>query len=178
MGEEVSSPDLPEPATSGWFIARVQHRKEGFAAEHLERQGFVVFLPRLKKARRHARRIDSVLVPLFPGYLFVTLHLDRPGWRSVNGTFGVVGLLGDAHGPPSPVPPTVMTDLIERCPQGLFNPVSEPLHVGEAVRITHGPFADFTAKVSKLDTRGRVQLLLDALGGGLLHCAPDTLERV
>ena len=178
MENSVSSGGLPYGVTSTWFIARVQHRKEASAAMHLERQGYTVFQPRLQKVRRHARRIDNVLAPLFPGYLFIALQLDRPGWRSVNGTIGVLGLLGDSTGRPSPVPPAVMADLIRRCPNGLFNAISDPLLVGEAVRITNGPFADFTAKVARLDPRGRIELLFDALGGGVLHCQPESLERV
>lgn len=163
---------------SSWYVARVQTRKESVAAVHLERQGFPVFFPRLQKVRRHARRIDNVLVPLFPGYLFVRLQLDQPGWRSVNGTFGIVALLGDPKGRPSPMPRSVMEDLVGRCPEGLFNAITKPLVVGEDVRITSGPFADFTARVARLDSRGRVHLLLDALAGGSLHCDGYSLERV
>lgn len=171
-------PDRSIAGVSSWYVARIQPRKEGIAAMHLERQGFRVFCPKFQKIRRHARRIDSVLSPLFPGYLFVRLRLDQPGWRSVNGTIGVIALLGDPHGRPASMPDAVMTALLLRCPEGLYQAIQEPLIVGEAVRITTGPFADFTARVSALDSRGRVQLLLDVLGGGIFQCAVEALERV
>ena len=49
---------------------------------------------------RHARKILNVRAPLFPGYLFVSLDLTRDRWRSINSTYGVLGLImgGESRG--------------------------------------------------------------------------------
>ena len=49
-----------------WFVVYTQPLKETVAKQHLEEQGYDVYLPMFKKTRRHARRIDEVLQPLFP----------------------------------------------------------------------------------------------------------------
>ena len=64
-----------------WYVAQTHRHAEAKATAHLGRQGFLVYLPRYRKQRRHARRIDTVTVPLFPSYLFV---LSGERLRSVN----------------------------------------------------------------------------------------------
>jgi hypothetical protein len=68
-----------------WYVARTQPRAEGRAIANLEKQNFRTFCPRFRKSRQHARRVENVLVPLFPSYIFVRLDLSRDRWRSVNG---------------------------------------------------------------------------------------------
>ena len=76
------------------------------------RQSFGVYLPRYTKMRRHARKIEAVARPLFPRYLFVALDLARDRWRSIQSTFGVVGLVMSGE-QPAPLP----TDVVESNPR-------------------------------------------------------------
>ena len=93
-----------------WFVAYTQPLKESVAKHNLEEQGYDVYLPMFKKTRRHARRVDEVLQPLFPRYIFVGLDLEIDGWRSVNGTRGVgYILLNDGH--PVSMPTSVIDTL-------------------------------------------------------------------
>jgi len=82
-----------------WYVAAVQPGREDSAERHLARQGFATFAPRHLRTVRHARRAMTRKVPLFPGYLFVALDLARDRWRSVNGTFGVRGLVAAGPAP-------------------------------------------------------------------------------
>ena len=93
-------------------MVRTQLHREAKAAQQLENQDYRVFLPRFLKSRRHARKFETVLAPLFPRYLFVILDLTRDRWRSVNGTFGVDRLLMRG-GEPEPVPCGLVEQLIE-----------------------------------------------------------------
>src|SRR5208283_4434114 len=72
-----------------WYVARTLPNREAGAASQLEAQGFRVFLPRIARTVRHARKMRRVRAPAFPAYLFVALDLNRDRWRSVNGTFGL-----------------------------------------------------------------------------------------
>src|SRR5690349_20642365 len=88
-GCEPAAIELGSRSGRRWYAVQCLSNREGGAAAHLENQNFPVFLPRRRKTCRHARRIETVLVPFFPGYLFVTLDLSKDRWRSVNGTYGV-----------------------------------------------------------------------------------------
>lgn len=147
-----------------WYAVQCRPHREVGAAVHLANQDFEVFLPLREKTRRHARKIDNVRVPFFPGYLFVKLDVSRERWRSVNGTFGVVRLvmLGDR---PAPAPRGVVEALIEACgPDGLLQR-QEELAPGQRIRIVVGPFADFIGELERLTDANRVRVLLDIMGG-------------
>ena len=46
------------------------------AREHLQWQGFTVFLPLIIKTTKKHGKILDVKVPLFPGYLFIETTVD------------------------------------------------------------------------------------------------------
>lgn len=146
-----------------WYVVHTQPSAEGRAIAHLERQAFTVFCPRYRKVVRHARKTASVLLPLFPSYLFVCLDLSRDRWRSINGTRGVARLI--AHGDvPQPVLPGVVEALRSRASaDGAMNWVPS-LRVGQAVRIAEGPFADLVGTLERLGAAGRVSMLLGLFG--------------
>ena len=161
-----------------WYVAETQPRKEALAALHLGRQSFDFFLPRYRKTRRHARKFDTVLAPLFPGYIFVRFDREQSSWRSINGTFGVRRLLCGEGGALQSMPSRVVEALQARCKGDVFEPANDSLRPGEQVRILQGPFTDLIAQVQSLDDRGRVALLLDVLGGGVYHSETRSVERV
>ena len=151
-------------ANERWYAVQCQPNRERTAAFHLANQGFSVFLPLREKARRHARRIDTVRVPLFPGYLFVCLDLDRDRWRSIGGTIGVVRLV--MHGErPSPAPYGVVESLIEACnDEQIFHWQCE-LKPGQEIRVINGPFAELFGQLETMTDSGRLRVLLNIMGG-------------
>ncbi len=48
-----------------WYVVHTQARQEVRAEVNLRRQGFEVWLPLIRRARRHARRVDSTLTATF-----------------------------------------------------------------------------------------------------------------
>ena len=76
-----------------WYVVNTLPHQEARADQNLRRQNYTTLLPVTRRTRRHARRLDTVLTPLFPGYLFVELDLETQSWSSINSTFGVKRLL-------------------------------------------------------------------------------------
>lgn len=155
-----------EDSFATWYVAEILQRREALAQRHLARQGFASFCPRFSKTRRHARRVDCVLAPVFPGYMFVRFDRNRDQWHSINGTFGVKRLVGTSSaGRPQAMPATAMRALFARCNGDIISGLFTALEPGQQVRIVSGPFADRLANVERLDDHGRVRVLLDILGG-------------
>lgn len=164
-GAPASKGDTPALAIAQprWYAVQCLFYRESLAAFHLGRQNFPVFLPRRMKLRCHARKTDTVQVPFFPGYLFVSLDLSRDRWRSINGTYGVASIVmgGDQ---PAAVPVGIVEALQQSCDeQGIISWEPE-LKPGQSVRIVAGPFADLVGELDLLDDSGRVRVLLDLLG--------------
>jgi transcription elongation factor/antiterminator RfaH len=147
-----------------WYVVQTLPCREARAQLQLEAQGFRTFLPRYAKTVRHARSLSTSSAPLFPRYLFVALDLGRHRWRSVNGTFGVAGLLMGNELPLS-VQGGVVESLAASCGADGHVALADRLAVGQAVRVLSGPFADMVGKLVRLDGAARVQVLLQLLGG-------------
>jgi transcription elongation factor/antiterminator RfaH len=147
-----------------WYVVYTLPHRERQAKMQLEHQGFRAFLPRQRKTIRHARKLLTVSTPFFPRYLFVALDLARDRWRSVNGTFGVAGLImaGEA---PVPVPSGIVDELIMASSDGGHLRLGDSLGLGQPVRVLTGPFAALIGHVARLDGAERVLVLLQLLGG-------------
>jgi len=63
--------------SSRWYVVQTHSQAEAKACGHLQRQGFEIYLPKYLKRRRHARRTETVIAPLFPRYLFVAVDMTR-----------------------------------------------------------------------------------------------------
>lgn len=148
-----------------WFVVYTQPNGEARALANLHRQGYETYLPRYRRRRSHARRIDTVERPLFPRYLFVALDLMRARWRPILSTFGVCDLVrqGDT---PQRLPDGVIEEIRAGEAAHSFDAL-DPLAgagPGSSVRILVGPFADLIGKLQAAAESERVTLLLDLLG--------------
>lgn len=149
---------------SRWFVAQTHPRKEMLAVEHLARQGFATFFPRFRFNQIRRRRSDTVLKPVFPGYLFVAFDLSSPGWTSINSTRGVRRLVGSRLGRPQPVPANAMNLIRKRCRGEIMVELLDQLHPGDLVQINTGPLANRIARVERLEEGERVALLFEIMG--------------
>jgi transcriptional antiterminator RfaH len=148
-----------------WYLAQTQPRAEAKASLNLRRQGFEVYLPRYLKQRRHARRVEPVTAPLFPGYVFVAIDINAQRWLSIDSTFGVTRLVRDGDRPAA-VPPAIINALKSReDAKGLIVLDQRPRFLpGDKVRVLEGAFRDCYGLYDGMNAGERVAILLDLLG--------------
>ena len=158
------APSQTDDDARRWYVVQTNVRSEALAEEQLRAQGFRTFAPRIQKTVRHARKLRSVRAPAFPGYLFVQLDLGRERWRSVNGTRGVTRLIM-AGALPAPAPRGVVETIISYVDEAGIAHFERDLQPGQAVRIKDGPLADAVGRLVRTDGAGRVQVLLEIMGG-------------
>ncbi|MFY9628091.1 MAG: transcription termination/antitermination NusG family protein [Methylocystis sp.] len=172
--EQKCIPILPTPKATNailkpgqrWYLAHTLPHKESIAGRHLDRQGFRNFTPRRVKTVRHARKLRMVNAPLFPSYVFVALDLDVDRWHSVNGTIGITRLIM-AQERPLALPAGVVETLIMSSDQNGRLRFIPDIARGETVRLIAGPFAEALGVLDSLDDRGRVEVLLNIMGGDI-----------
>lgn len=157
-----------------WYVARTHPQRELQAAKQLSNQSFRAFVPRYKKTRRHARKVETVAVPLFPRYLFVIADLTKDRWRAINGTYGVERLLMQG-GEPLPVPPGVVETLIDAADADGIMEFGQRLEAGQQIKVTEGPFAELVGQLEQLDDNGRVDVLLEIMGRKIRVALPRAL---
>lgn len=167
--ETDAAPDLSEIIgfPGAWYVAHAKVGLEGKAEASLRGAGFAVYLPRLKRVVRHARRELVVQRPLFPRYLFFGFELGVRSFYAARAADGVESLVGSS-GVPRTIPGRIVEDLARAELAGDFDqtraPIVAPVHEfqkGDPVVVTGGPLLGFTARVLRAPPRERVMILLD-----------------
>lgn len=108
-------------------------------------------------------RKATVKEKIFPGYMLIKMALDDASWLAVRTTPGITGFVGVGDQP---------TPLSEAEVNNIQKFVSSPaprfktkLSIGEAVKITDGPFSDFLGTISEVDEeKGKVKVLVSIFG--------------
>lgn len=158
------SPDAKD-APSSWAVVNTHANQEHIALEHLARQKFVAYCPVILRRRAHARRVESVPRPLFPGYLFARVDLASGGWRPILSTVGVRNLVrfGQSLGV---IDDGFICELRAREKDGVIVRPEAPYQVGQKVRLT-GPFDGVIATILELGEKERLTVLLNLLQGSV-----------
>lgn len=147
-----------------WYVAQTQPRKEVLALEHLQRQGFLGFLPLVKRPQKRAAKVVFASTPLFPNYIFVGFDPERERWRSINGTIGIARLVSFGE-QPTPLPRGFVETLMSKVGDEEDCPLEAELPQGAPVRILGGIFDDLTGVLLSSKPQERVVVLLDLLSG-------------
>ncbi len=100
-----------ETSAERWYAAATLPHKERVALENLNLQSFQAYCPLRKVEVRHARKTRTIHVPVFRGYVFISIDPSAMRWRSINGTRGVRWLVSDKDGP-IPIKPGVVETLL------------------------------------------------------------------
>ena len=146
-------------AKNYWYVAQLKPNGFKKAQLNLARQGFECFMPMRKVTIRHARKLNTGLRPVFPGYIFIKFGLGNGDWRKINSTLGVNRLISFKEGRPAKIPDALIEGFMARCDdQNMLKPISD-WKSGEKARLVSGPFADFIGQVEELVSGDRVRLL-------------------
>jgi len=157
--------DGVEQTAAPWIVINAQPHREHIALENLQRQKFDAYCPLIRRRRSHARRVTTVLRPLFPGYLFVRAGRELGRWRPILSTFGVRTIVraGEELGF---IDHQFIASLKAREIDGAIVRPPVPYEVGQKVQITAGPFDGLVATIIDMDEKDRVVVLLDLMNSG------------
>jgi transcriptional antiterminator RfaH len=159
----MSSTCAPLDGTAApWVAVNTHPHRERLALDNLARQRFDTYCPVVRRRRSHARRVEEVLRPLFPGYLFVRLGPERDCWRPILSTYGVRTLVrcGDQ---PGLVDASFIGALKARELDGAIVHPAVPYQVGQQVQINTAAFDGVVATILALDEKDRLTVLLEIM---------------
>jgi transcriptional antiterminator NusG len=170
-GGEEKQP-VTAPADAKWYIVHTYAGHENKVArslkQRMEAMGFAdrifdIVVPTRNTIKVSQGKKETVKEKIFPGYVLVKMVLDDESWFLVRSTEGVTSFIGAGN------KPTPISEKEVEAIQKFMN-MEEPLYkvafvVGEAVKITDGPFTDFLGTIDSIDeTRGKVHVLVSIFG--------------
>jgi len=147
-----------------WYLVYTKPHGEDLARVNLERQGYEIYLPRVRQRRRRLGRVHYCIEPLFPRYLFIHLDTVTDNWMPIRSTFGVTRLICFGMDP-AMVPDELVAALRAReNADGLQLLPTDRFKRGEKVRVKDGPMMGFEGIFLARSSRDRVLVLLDIVG--------------
>ena len=100
----------------------------------------------------------------FPGYVLVNMEMDDETWHVVNDIPRVLRFIGGSGDRPAPITEAEANQILQRVQEGVESPRPKVLfEPGEVVRVTDGPFNDFTGVVEEVNyekSTMRVEVLI------------------
>ena len=180
--EEPSEPedDPAEDATPedgrAWFIIQTYSGYENKVKTNLDQRIrsmdmedriFDVVIPTEEEIEIHQGQRRTVQKKMFPGYVFVQMVMGDESWYVVRNTPAVTGFAGSTAEDRSR--PTPLDDeevrVILRKMETAQPRINVGFKVGDPVRVTEGPFADFIGLVDDINLdKGKVRVMVTMFG--------------
>jgi transcriptional antiterminator NusG len=126
-------------------------------------QIFNVIVPTEEEIEIKNGQRRTVQKKVFPGYVLVQMKMNDNSWYVVRNTPGVTSFVGHGN-KPTPLEEEEVKAILKQMEQEAPK-VKVSYQVGQAVKITDGPFTDFEGIVDAIDhERGRVRVLVSFFG--------------
>ncbi len=147
-----------------WHAVFCRARQDSRAEEHLVRQGFETFRPKVRVPRGTLGQRRVFVESLFPRYLFVRLADCGEDWSPIASTRGTIGLVRSGSEVPI-VPDELIWNLQDRADaDGIVSLVgTTDFRRNDPVEIIDGPCTGYRALFQARTGKERVVVLLDLL---------------
>ena len=172
---ELETTTSSEPAKKRWYVLQAFSGFENRVA---------VTLREYIKLHKMEDSFGEVLVPteeivenvggkrrkterkFFPGYVLVEMEMNDYTWQLVRSVPRVMGFIGGTADKPAPISKKEADLILNRVQETAEKPRHRnEYRPGENVRVTEGPFADFTGTVEEVDyEKGRVKVSVSIFG--------------
>lgn len=153
-----------EAMALAWSVIHTKVARELSTAMGISQLGFPTFYPLHRRTRIHNHRIESLIGPLFPRYIFVQFDRDKDEWGDILSTKGVRDVLRNCDGKPCQVPDQVMAEMKTRLDASPEAVQPDPIYsVGQRVKITDGVLEGFEA-LFEGSAQQRTYAMLEIIG--------------
>ncbi len=167
--QEVEEPSGEE---RGWYVLhcysgyehKVKHNLE-LRIESMGMQDYIyqVVIPTIEEIEIKGGKRRNVERCLYPGYIMVQMNMTDDSWYVVRNTPGVTGFVGGGNRP-TPLRSDAVQGILRKM-EAAAPQVRATFKLGQKVRITEGPFADFIGVVDDIDeARAKVRVLVSFFG--------------
>ncbi|HEV2109026.1 MAG TPA: transcription termination/antitermination protein NusG [Thermomicrobiales bacterium] len=168
----VETGDAGETAEGRWYVLHTYSGYENKVKKTIESRVEALDL---------ADRVHEVVVPtqdeveirnsqrhtvqrkVFPGYVLVRMAMDDDTWYALRNTPGVTGFV-NVNNKPVPLGETEVQSILKGMTAEAPK-VKISFQLGDTVRITDGPFADFRGEVDEVSQeKGKIKVLVSFFG--------------
>lgn len=176
-GEPAAAAVAEEPNDGrAWYIVQTYSGYENKVKTNLDQRVktmdmedhiFQVVVPTEDEIEIKDGQRKTVSKKLFPGYVFVQMHMGDDSWYVVRNTPGVTGFAGasvDERAKPTPLADAEVDQILRQMKTAQPR-INVGFAIGESVLVTDGPFSDMIGTVDDIDLdKGRVRVMVSMFG--------------
>lgn len=173
MSNETTTVEQPvEAGLKDWYVINTYSGYEDKVKREIEtrvdRMGLTdkveqIVVPTVDEIEIRNGQRHTVQRKVFPGYVLVRMEMADDAWYVVRNTPGVTSFVG-IDNKPIPLGENEVKRILSRMEEEPPK-VKMAFKVGEAVRITDGPFAEFEGNIDSInDEKGKVRVLISIFG--------------
>ena len=161
-----------------WYVVHTQTGSEEKAKAGLESKmastalknfigEIVVPTEQVSEIRGGKKRITAR--KFFPGYILIKMEMNKESWYLVKSTPGITGFIGPGR-KPTPISKDEVNSILRRTEDTETKPTPKLIfEVGESIRISQGPFANFNGSVMEIyPERGKLKVSVSIFGRSTL----------
>ena len=162
------------PVKSQWYVIHTQTGQEVKVKQTLEGRvrssevgkavaQILVPVERVAEIRGGKKRISER--KFFPGYILVQMEMNEESWHLVRTTAGVTGFIGAGRNPVA-LSDDEVNEIMRQAEERKEKPAPRvTFGKGEGVRVTEGPFNNFTGTIEEVNTqRGKLKVTVSIFG--------------
>ncbi len=152
--------------TYAGYEAKVKANLESrIQSMNMEDRIYDVIIPTEDAVEIKGGKKQNVKRKVFPGYVLVRMDLDDDSWYVVRNTPAVTGFVGPPGAKPVPLSLKEVEGILREPEEGEEAAPSVEYEEGENIRVTSGPFADFTGTISEINAdQSKLKVLVSIFG--------------
>ena len=173
MAKRAGDAEAPAEALEGqWYVLHTYSGYENKVKKSIETRidaldltdrVYEIVVPTQEEIEIRSGQRHQVQKKVFPGYVLVRMEMDDDTWYALRNTPGVTGFV-NINNIPIPLPDHEVQSIIKGMTAAAPR-VKISFQVGDTVRITDGPFADFRGEIDEINQeRGKIRVLVSFFG--------------
>ena len=161
-----------EPNPGQWYVLHTYSGYENKVKKSIETRiealdlsdrVYEIVVPTQDEIEIRSGQRHTVQKKVFPGYVLVRMEMDDDTWYALRNTPGVTGFV-NINNVPIPLPDTEVQNILKGMTAEAPR-VRITFQVGDTVRITDGPFADFRGEIDEINQeKGKIRVLVSFFG--------------
>jgi transcriptional antiterminator NusG len=173
LAKRANEAGAPREATPGqWYVLHTYSGYENKVKKSIETRiealdlgdrVYEIVVPTQDEIEIRSGQRHTVQKKVFPGYVLVRMEMDDDTWYALRNTPGVTGFV-NINNVPIPLPDTEVQNILKGMTAEAPR-VRITFQVGDTVRITDGPFADFRGEIDEINQeKGKIRVLVSFFG--------------
>ena len=157
-----------------WYIVQAfsgqEQRAMDTLADRIRKNGLEDYFGEMKIPQEEVTELvkgnkKTVNKKFFPGYMLIEMSMNEDTWHLVKDTNKIVGFVGD-EATPLPMSEEEVERLLEQMQEGSATlAASQQFEEGDTVKVTDGPFLDFTGTVEEVrPEKAKLRVLISIFG--------------